>query len=469
MSIRLRLTIWYSAILLLTLIAFSVALYFTLSQVTVSELRVTLKNEAQRLLASNILLPNTKYGTQTYVQTIDIHGNVTGRTSNLGDEFLPLTPDGRAAVVGGSQIFEPASANGEHLLIYSKMIRTVEGPLIVQVARPLEGLDQALNALRRILIIGSIFATIIAFGVGWTLAGIALRPIDRITQTAQAIGAERDFSHRVSYTGPLDEIGRLATTFNEMLAALQSAYTQEAHALQAQRRFVADASHELRTPLTTVRGNIGLLQRDPPISAEDRVAVLADMADESERMSRLVNDLLVLARADAGRQLRSEPVAIPSLIEEMCRKARLLSTKHTIRCGETPPVQVIGDLDALKQVLLILLDNALKFTPPTGTIDLITELHDQRVTISVRDTGVGISPSALPHIFERFYRGDTARTGAGAGLGLAIAKTLVEAQQGTLTITSTVGQGSTFTLSLPQRIEQSDPAEHSETPFATLV
>lgn len=459
MSIRLRLTIWYSAILLLTLIVFSLALYFTLAQVTLNELKVTLQNEAQRLLASNILLPDTKYGTQTYVQILDIEGRLAGRTRNLGNDQLPLTTDAFKSVVSGVPIFEAASANSERLLIYSKLIPTGRGPQIVQVARPLEGLDQALNALKRILIIGSSIATVLAFGVGWTLAGIALRPIDRITQTAQAIGAERDFDRRVSYTGPLDEIGRLTTTFNEMLAALQAAYIQEAHALQAQRRFVADASHELRTPLTTVRGNIGLLQRDPPISTDDREAVLADMADESERMSRLVNDLLVLARADAGRPLRTETVAVEPLIEEMCRKARLLSPKHAIRCGPLLPVSVIGDPDALKQVLLILLDNAIKFTPSNGTIELTTEQREQRVLISVRDTGAGIVPTALPHIFERFYRGDTSRTGAGAGLGLAIAKTLVEGQQGVLSVASVVGQGSTFTLNLPQATTQLAPTD----------
>jgi signal transduction histidine kinase len=469
MSIRLRLTIWYSSILLLTLIIFSVALYFTQQQVTLSELRVTLKNETQRLLASNILLPDTRYGTQTYVQTLDLDGRITGQTKNLGDGHLPLTPAGLTAVADGQQVYETASVNGENLLIYSKTIRSIPRPMIVQVARSLEGLEQSLNTLRKIVIIGTSIATVLAFGVGWMLAGFALRPIDRITQTAQAIGADRDFSQRVSYTGPLDEIGRLATTLNEMLGALQAAYIQEAHALQAQRRFVADASHELRTPLTTVRGNIGLLQRDPPISNEDRVAVLADMVDESERMSRLVNDLLVLARADAGRPLRSEPVAIQPLIEEMCRKARLLSPKHTIRCGNVPPAAIIGDSDALKQVLLILIDNAIKFTPPTGSIELTAAVHDERVTISVRDTGVGISPAALPHIFERFYRGDASRTGSGAGLGLAIAKTLVEGQQGAISVASAAGQGSTFTVSLPQAVALPPVAAPAELPSTTTV
>ncbi|MBV9788657.1 MAG: HAMP domain-containing histidine kinase, partial [Chloroflexi bacterium] len=284
----------------------------------------------------------------------------------------------------------------------------------------------------------------------WVLSGIALRPIDRITHTAQAIGAERDFGRRVSYIGPHDEIGRLTTTFNEMLTELQSAYRQEAQALQAQRRFVADASHELRTPLTTIRGNIALLQREPPINDEDRIEVLSDMAGESERMSRLVNDLLMLARADAGRPLRSEAVAIKPLIEDVCRKVKVLAPQHNIDCSDLQELAVRGDEDAIKQVLLILLDNARKFTPPRGKITVSLTEQPEQIAIHVRDTGIGIDPTAIPHIFERFYRGDVSRTGGGAGLGLSIAQTLVKSQQGTLAVESTPGEGSVFTISLPK-------------------
>ena len=138
--------------------------------------------------------------------------------------------------------------------------------------------------------------------------GITLHPIQRLTQTARTIGDERDFTRRVTYTGPQDEVGQLATTFNSMLARLQDAYQQVAHSLEMQRDFVADVSHELRTPLTTLRGNLGLLRREPPIPAEEQADILTDMMDESDRLIRLVNDLLVLARADAGRSLAKEPL-----------------------------------------------------------------------------------------------------------------------------------------------------------------
>jgi len=281
------------------------------------------------------------------------------------------------------------------------------------------------------------------------LSGAALRPIQRITDTAQVIGAQRDFDRRVDYRGPPDEVGQLATTFNGMLNELQAAYRQTEQTLQQQRRFVADASHELRTPLTTIRGNLGLLQRRPSITEEDERAVLADMVDETDRLIRLVNDLLALARSDAGRALRHEPVPIAPLLDDMCRQARLLGEQRTIVCEDVPAVSVMGDQDAIKQFLLILLDNALKFTPQDGTIAIGVTTADRLVAIRIRDTGPGIAPETLPHIFERFYRSDESRTGSGAGLGLAIAQELTEAQHGQISVESEIGRGSTFTVSLP--------------------
>ena len=180
--------------------------------------------------------------------------------------------------------------------------------------------------------IGCSLAILAAFAVGWGLAGTVLRPIHRITLTAQAIGAEHDFGRRVQHTGPTDEVGQLAITFNTMLAELESAYRQLEQSLDSQRRFVADASHELRTPLTTVRGNIELLRREPPIDAKERADVLADTKDEVDRLIRLVHQLLVLARADAGQALQREPLPIKPLLEDVCRQARLLAPQRTIRC-----------------------------------------------------------------------------------------------------------------------------------------
>ncbi|MGH2346819.1 MAG: sensor histidine kinase, partial [Chloroflexota bacterium] len=303
--------------------------------------------------------------------------------------------------------------------------------------------DQTLNTLWRILLGGGVIATILAFGAGWWLAGAAVRPINRITHTAQEIGATQDFSRRVAHSGPPDEVGRLAATFNTMLARLQAAF-------QTQRRFVADASHELRTPLTSIRGNLGLLQRDPPIAEADRVAVLTDLVSESERLSRLVGDLLTLARTDTGRPLRHDPVPLAPLVADVVRRLAVLHPDRLIRKEAQGDATALSDPDALTQILLILLDNALKFTPPEGTVSVTTTVRDGRIAITVRDTGPGIAADALPHIFERFYQGDAARAGTGTGLGLSIARALVEGLHGTIEVESGVGAGSVFAVTLPR-------------------
>ena len=310
---------------------------------------------------------------------------------------------------------------------------------VTQVARSLKDVDQTLNTLRQVLLLGGIVATVLACGAGWVLAGTALHPIRRITRSAQAIGEVQDFARRVSYTGPRDEIGRLAATLNGMLERLQEAY-------QTQRRFVADASHELRTPLTSIRGNLGLLQRKPPIAEVDRVAVLDDLVSESERLSRLVNELLTLARSDAGRGLRQDPVPLDPLVPDLVRRLGVAHPERLLRVGTPVAETVLGDPDALTQVLVILLDNALKFTPAGGTVSVEVRREDRMVAISVRDTGTGIAPEVLPKIFDRFFQGDAARTGTGTGLGLAIARTLVEGQHGTIDVQSEVGRGSVFTV-----------------------
>jgi len=468
MSIRLRLTLLYTAILALTLAISGGGLYSTQYR--------SMRRDEERLLAGLArrvvehrqpgrefgefqfppLPPPDEYARNrrfgfpaTYTQLINLEGHVISRSENLQEVILPLSAAGLEAVQRGESWLETASIENERLLIYSAPV-AIEGHVteVVQVAHSLAGQDQYLGTMRRNLLVGSGVAIMIAFASGWILSGVVLRPIHRITQTAQAIGSERDFGRRVDYAGPNDEIGQLATTFNAMLTALQDAYQQVEQALQQQRRFVADVSHELRTPLTTIRGNLALLRREPSISNEDRADILDDMADEGDRLIRLVNDLLALAHAESGRLMRSDVIRIRPLIEDVCRQARLLNPERVITCTPIDDAAVIGDQDALKQVLLILLDNALKHT--TGPVMVNAEAADEHVTMSVRDAGPGLEPEVLAHIFERFYRGKSPSAEPGIGLGLAIAKALIEAQGGTLAVESRVEQGSVFTVTLPQ-------------------
>jgi signal transduction histidine kinase len=461
MSIRLRLTLLYSLILALTLVTFSVILYVTQARTTLNDTKEALAGRANYLIEGPLahrywdkaLKPDSsRIGIFTQIRNLD--GTVLGHSPNLADDApaVPLSQAALQAAQQGQSWVEIVAIDTERLLIHNQPFNygTDNIPLILQVAASLAEQDQNLSTLGRILLIGSSVAVIAAFGIGWLLAGLALRPINRLQQTAQAIGLERDFNRRVDYRGPNDEIGQLVTTFNDMLAELQAAYVQVEGTLQTQRRFVADASHELRTPLTTLRGNIGLLQRQPPINAEDRADILDDMVVETERLMRLVNDLLALARADAGRPLSQEPVLLKPLLEDVCQQVKLLAPQRSIVCHSGCEATVMGDDDALKQVLLVLLDNALKHTPPETTITLATHLNNGHVSIQVTDDGPGIAPIHLPHLFDRFYRGDTARSSPGAGLGLAIAEELVKAQNGAITVESRVGHGSTFTLTFPQ-------------------
>lgn len=463
MSIRLRLTLLYSLILALTLVAFCVIIYVTQAQASLNSSKKTLAVGAEYLIEGPLThrpigkmfkLPTpAKLGTFLQIRTLD--GDVLNQSPQLDESLvLPLSETALQAARRGETWVEITPVDSERLLIHNQPFTAEDGtPLILQMAGSLAAQDQNLNTLGQILSIGSIVAVIVAFGGGWLLAGVTLRPINRLRQTAQTIGTEQDFNRRVDHTGPNDEIGQLATTFNDMLAQLQAAYVQVEETLQAQRRLVADASHELRTPLTTLRGNIGLLQRQPPINKEDRTDILADMVDETERLMRLVNDLLVLARADAGRPLPQEPVALKPLLDDVYQQIKLLAPHRTIHYQPAANITVVGNNDALKQVLLILLDNAFKHTPPEAGVSLTTALNNGHVAIEVADTGPGISPAHLPHIFDRFYRGDEARSGPGAGLGLAIASELTQAQNGTLTVQSQPGQGTTFTLTFPANLE----------------
>jgi signal transduction histidine kinase len=421
----------------------------------------TLAAEMKRLEGANaqslgyVQWPSSAVGeSETYWQACDSQGNVMGRTDNLDEHHLPLSPDGLDRVQAGTPTYEVTRINAVPLLVYSQPVVS-EGETIgiLQVARSIAEQEQALGVLQASLAGGGVITLLLALGGGWLMAGASLRPIDHLTRTAQMVGKERDFKRRVEYHGPQDEVGRLAMTFNDMLAALDNAYQQVAQALQSQRWFVADASHELRTPLTSMRGNLALLQREPPISAEDRQAVLADVVDENERMIRLVNDLMTLARADDGPALAIEPVQLTPLFAELERQSTALAPACVFEVNHAAELAVDARRDLLKQTLLILLDNAFRYTPSDGQVTLTAAQEGSDVLISVRDTGVGIAPDKLPHIFKRFYRADPSRHGDGHGLGLAIAQALIEQVGGTIEAHSTLGEGSRFTIRLRRSSE----------------
>ncbi len=508
MSIRLRLTLLYSTILALTLVVFSAGLYVVQARNTLAIMERDLQANAGQLVLAWARFhsdwrrvaprpaPDATYGDQAQqvlqplvkneiardvVHILDVEGNPLALEMNEASDPLPISNEGLTELQTGQSWMEISEGEESRWLIYNLPVIAEVDTLfssessvvgIVQLARPLADRDRSLRSMGITLIVGSLSTTVIAFGVGWLLAGTTLRPIQRITETALAIGESQDFASRVVHKGPNDELGRLATTFNGMLGRLQSAYQQLAHALEVQRDFVADVSHELRTPLTTIRGNLALLRREPPLPRDEQGEILDDLMGESERLTRLVTDLLTLARADAGHQLPVAPVLVDAIVDDVCRQTRLLAPGREVLCsicadlqGESCAMDVseveasatedasaglfaLANGDGLKQLLLILADNAAKHGE--GTIRITACQDDHHVVLSVQDSGPGMSEDLRARAFDRFYRGDVSRSTPGFGLGLSIARTLTEVQQGTLTMESQLGVGTTFTVRLPR-------------------
>jgi two-component system OmpR family sensor kinase len=308
--------------------------------------------------------------------------------------------------------------------------------------------------LRFVIIPCLIAALILTLAIGMWLAGRLLQPIAQITETAARIGAGSDLSQRIGAVAPVpsDEVGRLATTFDAMLARLEHAFT-------AQEQFVADASHELKTPLTAILGQANLLRRharqNPRLVAEATEAII----EEAERMQGLIQDLLTLARADAAQPHLTTPVVpnqiAQAVVHDLAIRAQEQAITLVFHVSELPAWYVLGDANQLRHMVLNLVDNALKFTPANGRVD-VTIAHETAaapplVVLTVADTGCGIAPSDVPHLFERFYRADKSRTRAvgGNGLGLAIVHDIVRQHGGDVTVESVLSMGTTVRVHLP--------------------
>lgn len=280
---------------------------------------------------------------------------------------------------------------------------------------------------------------------GYWLAGRALAPVQRMTETARTISAQ-NLRERIEVAQPEDELGRLAQTLNSMIGRLEQSF-------DAIRQFTADASHELLTPLTAMRTEVEVALRSAR-SPEDYQRVLASVLEEVERIARLADSLLLLSREDAGAAATvRRSVRLDDLVREVAGHSKALAeaANVTLEVGELPECTIEGDPDRLRQVFFNLLDNAVKYNRPGGSIRICGRLGDQQVIIEVADTGVGIPAEELPRVFDRFYRVDKSRSRqmGGTGLGLSIVKALVENHGGRIDVESTPGRGSTFRVAFP--------------------
>lgn len=460
MSIRLRLALWYTAVLGVVLVVFSVLVYLIMDRRLIDEGDASISSRAQQFagtirvdftllpLLQRVELPDIDAfkSPGIYVQVVQVDGAVVARSDNLGGQALPGNEQAFAAARDGEGMFYTAAVGDEQVRIYVQPL-VVGGRLIafVQVGRSYGDAYAVLSRLRLGLFGVGAVSLLMAGLIAWVIAARALRPIAAITRTARAIALSRGFSRRLEETRSHDELGQLSVTFNEMLASLEEAYA-------TQQRFIADASHELRTPLTTMRANLELLDRHgDALPSEERKGLVKAASDEADRMGRLVASLLSLARADAGQKLEMRPVELDRLLLDAYGPARLLAKEVKLIIKEIDEVTVSADPDYLKQVVLILVDNAIKYTLPGGEVGLSLRKDSGAAILEVADTGIGIAAEDLPHIFDRFYRADKARVRgtAGTGLGLAIAKWITEQHGGELSVTSSPGAGTTFRVRLP--------------------
>jgi len=334
------------------------------------------------------------------------------------------------------------NTQGQPLRLAVSQDRTMK----VYVAYPISEINDLLGNLFYIFIFLIPVALVVSVGGGWFLAARSLKPVDDITRAARAISAQ-NLDRRIHYTGVDDELGRLVATFNEMISRLQLSFSQV-------QQFSSDASHELRTPLTILRGELELALRSKKQTSEEYRQILSSALDETIRMTTIVDNLLTLAKADMGSaKISMQDVWLRPIIKELHEDSEMLAERKNIKVtlGSVDDALVLGDPIRLRQLFLNLLDNAIKYTPEQGTVELSLLRENGLAKVRVKDTGIGISPEEQKKIFNRFYRVDKARSRemGGTGLGLSISKWITEIHGGSISIESEVNKGSIFTVTLP--------------------
>ena len=452
MSLRLRLTILYSALTGGILLIFGVLVYFLVNVLLVTQIDNSLLQTYSELLkdwrvgASGSINPGVltelNLPTNMSYQVWDQHGRLSFSSPNLGIFSKPLDPVG---FVSKTSIYRDAFPSLGHLRVLTVPLIAGARPIgTLQVAASMDVVDLARRSLLEIIVIIAAASMVVAAAASWFAIGQALAPLSTVTETALRISRADDLSQRIPNPGSKhDEAGRFIDVFNGTLERLE-------HIFASQQRFLADVSHELRTPLTVIKGNVDLMRRMKELDEES----LDTIEDEADRLTRLVGNLLLEAQAESGKlPLYFAPIELDTLLLEVFKEMRVLARDRVvIKLTEIDQITVNGDRDRLKQVLINLVSNAIKYTPKGGDVYLSLGKVGENARLIVRDTGQGIASEDLPHIFERFFRAEKSRTRSktsGFGLGLSIAYWIIDHHGGRIEVDSAENKGATFCIYLP--------------------
>jgi heavy metal sensor kinase len=444
-SIRTRLTLWYLTVMVILLLMFSSVAYIMLDHNLYQNLDNALRAKSTQLNAPSVIIPQS----DEILLSFNYNGTLNQEIGTITVDTSKLSGLVKQALSGQNSYLTTVTTANQGIRLYATSFLNLfnDQTVVVVVGRLTTEITDVLHTFMYIIIFAMIGVIVLAGLGGLFLADRVLRPVERITKTAQKIEGS-DLSQRIDVKTD-DELGRLAVTLNEMIGRLEESFSR-------QRQFTADASHELRTPLAIMQAEATLAlskERAP----DDYRKALETISQESDYMSSVIGKLLILARSDAGKeQLNFEDVDLKELIIGLAANIEAFAQDKGIKftVDTKDDVNVSGDKVKLRQLFTNILENAVRYTPADGKISISLLEKESNAVVSISDTGIGIPPEHLPHIFERFYRVDKARARAdgGVGLGLAIAKIIAESHKGKIQVESEVGKGTTFIVSIPVKV-----------------
>ncbi len=449
MTLRLRLTLLYTTLLGSILLLFGGLVYGLASVILINNIDHSLQQTSSDLLELLRVSSSGQFDARSianYQPTENLLIQVWGTDHSLQVSRPTGWKDSldQSAWLEGATNYSTTTLNGQHLRVLTTPLDSIRGPAgILQVGIDLSLMDVIQQTLSKILISLTGIALLITGIFTWLMTGRVLNPLSTMTNIATQITKADDLSRRIPLEGSSeDEVGRLVLAFNRTLERLEKLFG-------SQQRFLGDVSHELRTPLTVIKGNIGIIRKFGPDEES-----LSGIEAEVDRLTRMVGDLLLLNQAESGMMpLDLVKVDLDSILLEVIQQMHVLAAKKVkLNLVEIDQAQVNGDHDRIKQVFLNLISNAISYTPKGGEVRISLVKNNNQAIVTVADTGPGISPEDLPHIFERFYRGDKSRTHtstSGFGLGLSIAKWITEKLGGKIEVESELKVGTKFIVYFP--------------------